>query len=171
MLSLSWTCGAESPAPRHNWGPLRSSQYFVVTVKCMARDKEEELKHDIPRHRVPTVCLRQVIAIQTEMPTMLGHWGLPVQLAWGKTTHTPVPAQLEKEFSIPECRLGKGVFAATPSSPSPHPSLKQLRKAPALFISRKVQSKSLPGERSLEGSRDPGQLQGQSAAHFPEEPP
>lgn len=77
---------------RHNWCPWRSRQCFVVTaVKCMARDKEEELGRNIPRHKVHTVCLRQVITIQTQTSTMPGHWELPVQLAWGKTSHTPVP--------------------------------------------------------------------------------
>lgn len=43
---------------------------------------------------------------------------------------------------------GRRVFAAAPSSPSPRPSLERLRKAPATFVSRKVRSKSLPGERA-----------------------
>lgn len=131
----------------------------------MARNKEEDLRCNIPRHRVHTACLRQVITIQTQMPTMLGRWGLPVQLAWGKTTHTPVPTRLEKEFSIPECRLGKGVFVATPSSPSPHPSPKQLRKASAVFVTRKVQSKSLPGGR--DPWKGPGTLGNLRAACSP----
>lgn len=38
---------------------------MVAAVKCMARDKEEELRRNIPRYRVHTVFLRQVITIQT----------------------------------------------------------------------------------------------------------
>lgn len=51
---------------RHSWGLWRSEQGFMVAaVKCMARDKEEELRRNIPRYRVHTVFLRQVITIQT----------------------------------------------------------------------------------------------------------
>ncbi|XP_053926299.1 acid-sensing ion channel 1-like [Cuculus canorus] len=50
---------------------------------------------------------------------MLRHWVLPVHLAWGKTMYLPIPAQLREEFSIPEWRLGEGVYLQQPPSLPP----------------------------------------------------
>lgn len=95
-LALSCLCGAGFPAPEKTWLGIRGG------CIARARDSGDELKHSISMHRSHTVSLEQGITIQTQLPTMLGHWGLPVPSAQGNTT-PPTP------LSCPSSAQG-GIF-------------------------------------------------------------
>lgn len=157
---------------RHSWCPWRSRQCFVViAVKCMAGDKEEELGRSIPRHKVHTVCLRQVITIQTQTSTMPGHWSCQFSLP-GVKQHTPRPNLAREGIFHSRMQVGERRVCSNPLLSLPSPITKAAQEGACLVrLQEGAEQKPPRKERSLEGTRDPGQPQGQPAARFPEEPP
>lgn len=87
----AWHCPASvgqglQPQSSHGWGPRGSRQ--GPSGDCSAR-AGDELGSSIPGHGAHTGWLGQDITLWTLVPTMLGHWGLPVHPAWGNATPPP----------------------------------------------------------------------------------
>lgn len=168
-LALSCLCGAGPPDPEQpRLGTLGVQAGIRGGCSARAGDNGDELGRSIPRHRAHTAWLGQGITVQTWVSTMLGHWVLPVHPAWGNATHLPRPSPARGGIFHSRMEVGgRRVFAAAPSSPSPRPSPEQLGKAPATFVSGKVQSKSLPGVRDpWRGPATPGSLRGSLHSTF-----